>query len=104
MIFDFTRPASFENLVTWNTELWPNSGRGEVPIIILGNKADLKDKFPEHVLDFQIETYLKKLNERCAKYNFEVVYLETSALTGKNIDESFKQMGINVVKWILSNK
>ena len=104
MVFDITRPASFENLPTWINELWSNSGRGKVPIVLLGNKADLKDKFPEHIRDEQITQYISELNASIGKAGFFVEYLETSALTGQNIETAFKTIGKQVVGWIKTNK
>ncbi|MHA2294590.1 MAG: Rab family GTPase [Candidatus Hodarchaeales archaeon] len=100
MVFDLTRPSSFENIPVWISELWNNSQRGQVPVVLLGNKADLKDKFPEHVTDEAINSYTEKINEEVAKYKFTVPYLETSALTGKNVDEAFKRMGESIISWI----
>ncbi|MFW9930117.1 MAG: Rab family GTPase [Candidatus Thorarchaeota archaeon] len=104
MVFDVTRPESFNNIEKWINELWQNSGKGAVPVILLGNKVDLKDKFPEHVQDAQIKSYLERLNEKCRPYNFSCDYLETSALTGKNVELAFRNLGENVVKWILTKK
>jgi small GTP-binding protein len=104
MIFDITRPSSFENLPTWINELWSNSGRGQVPIVLLGNKSDLKDKFPEHVREQQIKSYVKDLNSKLGSAGFFVEYLETSAMNGLNIEEAFKTIGKQVVTWIKSNK
>lgn len=105
MIFDITRPASFENLPVWIEELWSNSGRGKVPIVLLGNKSDLKDKFPEHIRENQINTYLKEINATIGQESgFSVQYLETSAMTGQNIEEAFKAIGTQVVGWIKSKK
>ncbi|MHA2366088.1 MAG: Rab family GTPase [Candidatus Hodarchaeales archaeon] len=100
MVFDITRPVSFQNLTNWVDELWKNSGRGKIPIVLLGNKADLKEKFPEYVQEDAINQYLDNLNAQTAEGNFSCNYLETSALTGKNVDEAFNTLGINVVKWI----
>lgn len=104
MVFDITRPASFENLPVWIEELWGNSGRGMVPIVLLGNKSDLKDKFPEHIRDKQISQYLSELNSNLGKAGFQVEYLETSALTGQNIEQAFATIGKQVVSWIKANK
>ncbi|MHA1169346.1 MAG: Rab family GTPase [Candidatus Hodarchaeales archaeon] len=100
MVFDITRPNSFENIPVWINELWSNSERGNVPVVLLGNKADLKDKFPEHVTQAAIDAYVTKLNAEVAKYKFTVPYLETSALTGKNVEEAFRKMGESVLLWI----
>lgn len=104
MIFDITRPASFENLPSWIDELWDNSGRGKVPIVLLGNKSDLKDKFPEHIRDSQIKQYVSELNSSIGKAGFFVEYVETSALTGQNIEKAFDTLGKQVVSWIKANK
>ena len=104
MVFDITRPASFQNLPTWINELWSNSGRGKVPIVLLGNKADLKEKFPEHIRDTQIKQYVSELNSSIGKAGFFVEYLETSALTGQNIEHAFTTIGKQVVSWIKANK
>lgn len=104
MIFDITRPASFENLPSWINELWEHSGRGKVPIVLLGNKSDLKEKFPEHIRDSQITQYVSELNSSIGQAGFFVEYLETSALTGQNIEQAFDTLGKQVVSWIKSNK
>ena len=104
MVFDITRPASFENIPKWINELWTNSGRGVVPIILLGNKADLRNQFPEAVKDETIRAYVNQVNLKCRPFNFECEYLETSAKTGLNVDNAFSALGINVVKWILAAK
>ncbi len=104
MVFDITRPASFENLPAWINELWENSGRGKVPIVLLGNKSDLKDKFPEHITEKQINQYVSDLNVALGEDKFFVEYLETSALTGQNIERAFDTIGKQVVSWIKANK
>lgn len=100
MVFDLTRPGSFENVPTWINELWKNSKRGPIPIILLGNKFDLTDKVPDSVGDAAIETYLANLNNETRKHGFEVPYFNTSALTGLNVDEAFVSIGEQVAKWI----
>ncbi|MHA1992355.1 MAG: Rab family GTPase [Candidatus Hodarchaeales archaeon] len=104
MVYDCTRRDSFHNIQNWITELWENSGKGAVPIVLLGNKVDLKDQFPEHVKDDEVFSFIETLNEKCRPHNFEVSYLETSALTGKNVEQAFLTLGENVVKWIISKR
>ncbi|MHA1169159.1 MAG: Rab family GTPase [Candidatus Hodarchaeales archaeon] len=100
MIFDLTRPNSFENLSIWINELWKKSGRGKIPVVILGNKADLIAQFPEHVKPDIVKRFTDKLNEEVKQYKFTIPYLETSALTGKNVNEAFIKMGESVLSWI----
>ncbi|MFW9994575.1 MAG: Rab family GTPase [Candidatus Odinarchaeota archaeon] len=100
MVFDLTRPDSFANIPNWIEELWKNSQRGKVPVVLLGNKADLIGQFPEHVTQEAIDSYIEKLNAEVAQYKFTVPYLTTSALTGQNVEEAFKKMGESVLSWI----
>jgi GTPase SAR1 family protein len=72
--------------------------------VLLGNKSDLKDKFPEHIHEKQISQFLSELNETIGGDGFYVEYLETSALTGKNIEEAFQTIGKQVVSWIKSKQ
>lgn len=100
MVFDLTRPGSFENIPTWINELWKSNKRGPIPLILLGNKYDLVDKVPDSVSDGAIEIFIAKLNEKTRKYGFEVPYFNTSALTGLNVEDAFISVGEQVAKWI----
>ncbi len=93
LLFDITRPETFQNLDNWVRELWKNNGKGVIPIVILGNKADLKDQFPHHITTEQALEYCEKLSEETRPYGFEVKFLETSAKTGKNVQEAFNLLG-----------
>ena len=42
LLFDITRPESFSNIPNWLNEIWKNSGTGAVPIVLIGNKSDLR--------------------------------------------------------------
>ncbi len=98
LVFDMTRRSSFENLDIWLKELYKHSGRGKIPVIVLGNKADLADQrevFPEDV-----EKYVAKLQKSVAKEGVEVKYLETSALTGLNVEKAFNMLGEAIMKYL----
>ena len=76
VVYDITNPTSFKNLSKWIDEMKTYSG--DIPFIIVGNKIDLaqyrKIKFEEG----------QKLAEE-----YSVPYIETSALTGKNVANLF---------------
>ena len=40
LVFDIARPATYENARRWLRELWNNSGRGKIPVILIGNKIE----------------------------------------------------------------
>ncbi len=102
LVFDMTRRSSFENLDIWLKELYRHSGRGKVPVIVLANKADLAEQrevTPEEAME-----YVVKLQKSVAKEGIEVNYLETSALTGLNVEEAFNMLGESIMKHLRAHK
>ncbi|NHK32987.1 MAG: GTP-binding protein [Asgard group archaeon] len=85
LVFDVANPGSFENLPSWLNELTKNNYNRIVPIVLIGNKTDLRGTVPCLPKDAGI-TYAKALSDWTG---FEVPYLETSAKTGLNVDEAF---------------
>ena len=102
VVFDVTRKNSFDNLSSWIKELYKNSNRGAVPIVILGNKYDLFDEDEDHVKSVEINDMIELLNEELKDENFNVTYLNTSALTGLNIENAFESLGSNIINWLKS--
>ncbi len=81
LLFDITNPKSCENLSMWINEIYDNNGFGIIPIILLGNKIDLRDNM-ENTVDPQFGVrYAQELR---------VKYLETSAKTGENVEKAFE--------------
>ncbi|MHA1589214.1 MAG: Rab family GTPase [Candidatus Njordarchaeales archaeon] len=76
-VFDLTRRETFEILNHWIADFL--SFHPRTPIIILGNKKDLEEKRAVSQAD----------GINLAK-KFSTVYIETSALTGENIERAFK--------------
>ncbi len=100
LVFDVTRPETFMALPQWIEELWRNSGRGVVPMVLLGNKADLK----RAVSKKQAEEYAKLLSRTVKQYGFTMQYLDTSAKTGLNVKEAFELLGRQIIQAIQSGK
>ena len=82
--------------------MYKNSNRGAVPIVILGNKYDLFNEEENHVLDSEIKNMINMLNEELKNEKFDVTYLNTSALTGLNIENAFESLGSNIINWLKS--
>lgn len=77
LLYDSTRPKTFKNIANWHQDLVKSLGK-QIKIILCANKIDLIDKRQVSKEDG------KKLAEQL---NME--YIETSALTGENIEEAF---------------
>ncbi len=88
-IFDLTNRKSFESISNWYKDVERNIIHIEDEIIgfILGNKEDLSH---ERTINFEESSLIAE------KLNLE--YLETSALTGKNVEEIFFKLTETLLK------
>ncbi len=78
LVFDLTRPATLTKLDDWHEDLLKNAGE-DVITILVGNKNDLED----------LRSVPKKDALAFAKKIKALTYIETSAKTGDNVNESF---------------
>ena len=79
LIYDVTAPATFFNLPRWRDEVAavvPN-----VPMVVIGNKTDLGLVVPPSEA------------EGWARFEGRMPFLQTSALTGENVEEFFQGLG-----------
>ena len=80
IVFDLTSKDSFESLPTWIENYYKNCNQEfDKNVIMIGNKNDLSEK--RDVTQEKINDFIKLNN---------LVYFETSAKTGENVDESFQ--------------
>ncbi|MHA1214728.1 MAG: GTP-binding protein [Candidatus Hodarchaeales archaeon] len=93
LLFDVTRPDTFTNLESWLDEIFKHNGKGMIPVVLLGNKVDLREQFPNHVTDAQAEEFAAKLSEKTMEQGFPVKYMPTSAKTGLNVSAAFDMLG-----------
>lgn len=88
LVFDVTRSSTFSNIKNWYKTA-TKYGLSSVPRILVANKIDLKD---------ERKIILPMIKHRADELNCP--YLETSALTGENIELLFK----NVAEMIYKSK
>ncbi|MFX0052557.1 MAG: Rab family GTPase, partial [Candidatus Hermodarchaeota archaeon] len=88
LVYDRTRPQSLLNIQRWREEILSNVGY-EIPLIILGNKSDLKEKIQvdEHEL-IKIISELKQQTQL-----IEIPHFFTSAQSGLNLTEALTSIG-----------
>jgi small GTP-binding protein len=87
LVFDVTNPKSLTNLANWVDEAIRYSNGTIEIFIICANKIDLKNK--RQVSKDTIEKYTMALRESSG---LQCEYIETSALTGENINTAFDKM------------
>ncbi|MCG3227660.1 MAG: GTP-binding protein, partial [Candidatus Heimdallarchaeota archaeon] len=86
LVFDISRPETYEILPNWLHELIRNNKNRIVPLVLIGNKSDLRDSTPYAVpKDYAME-YADQLSQWSGFY---VPYMETSAKTGLNVEQVF---------------
>ncbi|MHA2030361.1 MAG: GTP-binding protein [Candidatus Kariarchaeaceae archaeon] len=95
IVFDITNRDSFYNVVNWFDELNEFS-ENKLSVVIVGNKQDLEQQ--REIDKEEAATLAEMLSE---KHNRKISYIETSALTGENIEEAF---GIVAYHYIMLSK
>lgn len=94
LVFDVSNKQSYIDAPQWAREFIKNSG-GYYPIVLVGNKIDLRDKIENCITTEEGLELAKKLSEMM---NMEVPYIETSALLGINIDAAFNKLAEIIFK------
>ena len=94
--FDVTRESTFQSIPKWISVLVDNAGK--IPFMLVGNKIDLVDQ--RVVSRERGEEYAKQLSKWLG---WDVPYIETSAKTGENVEESFLILANNVLDVALNN-
>ena len=86
VVYDITRKGSFESIDKWVSDLTAAADK-KLTIVVIGNKCDLED---------QRQITKEQGEEKAGK--LEVAFLETSALSGENLDKAFEMMISEIFK------
>ena len=82
LVFDLARPDTFEKIDEYFKEIRERSGN--VPIVLVGNKDDLKESVGETIVR-------QKIIEKMNQYDL-LEYIETSALKQHRVEELFNKL------------
>lgn len=80
LVYDVTRRRTFLNLDRWRKEAYDNTGR-EIPVVVVANKVDLEEN----------RVVPTEMGQQYAK-SIDSIYVESSALTGENVERSFEEL------------
>ena len=86
IVYDITRKNTFESVEKWVSDVTAVADK-KITIVLIGNKSDLEDQ--RQVTKEQAEEKSNKL---------EIAFLETSALSGENLEKAFEMMINEVYK------
>ncbi|MFX1423523.1 MAG: Rab family GTPase [Promethearchaeota archaeon] len=88
-VYDITQPKTLEGIDSWIREAQSYAQSfPELPVVLIGNKIDLRDEVPNCVKTIQGFVKAKSLNAE---------FIETSAKTGENIDEAFTKLAHQII-------
>ena len=85
LVYDITRRETFSHLIKWLSEVKENASK-DITIILIGNKNDLEKG--RQVSFEEGESFAKENN---------LLFLETSAKTSKNIMEAFNLSALQIL-------
>ena len=80
IVYDVTRKETFDSVNRWISDIISTCGKS-LSIILLGNKSDLEDQ----------RQISKEQGEEKAK-TYQLAFLETSALSGENLEKAFNML------------
>lgn len=89
IVYDVSNPDSYQNVMTWFEELI-NGIPDKVPIILIGNKIDIREKTKDCLSKLEGIKMAERLHGRNG--NMPVYYIEASAKTGENITQAFNTL------------
>jgi Ras-related protein Rab-11A len=90
IVYDISKRSTFDNVDRWVKEV-KIMGESDMFLILIGNKSDLKDQ-----REVSVDDGLQKAA------NLGIAFMETSAKTSINVDNSFYYIAENVVNKIIS--
>ena len=91
-IYDVTQPKSLDSLDSWVTEVRELADTfSDLPVVLVGNKIDLRPEIPSSLKTLQGFVKSKSLNAD---------FVETSAKTGEAIEEAFAKLARKVIHFI----
>ena len=102
-VFDVTRLDSLENIKLWVDEVLKN-GISKVPVLLIGNKVDLKDEGIPICNQEDDQTLADYIHAKLNDSSIQVNTIRTSAKTGLNIEQSFELLAMEIYLNITGEK
>lgn len=103
LVYDITNRQSFVNIERWANEIKTNNQLFPIPMVLVANKVDLRNRLSAEypvVSSFEGQELAKIFSYTYYQdTKWDVPYIETSALTGENIQEAFQLL----VRFLLQN-
>ncbi len=96
LVFDVANRESYNDAINWAREFVKNAGN--YPLVLVGNKIDLREVVPDCIITAEGKELAKQLSE---EFEIDVPYIETSALENINIDQAFNLLAELIFKKLM---
>ena len=93
LVYDITNRDSFNNIENWILEIKAHNSNFPLPLILVANKIDLVDKVDEFIPTSEGKELAEELSVKFLSNELKIQFIETSALTGVNVDSAFESLG-----------
>ncbi|MCK4848900.1 MAG: GTP-binding protein [Candidatus Heimdallarchaeota archaeon] len=91
-VYDVTQTKTLDSLDSWVSEVRERAGTfSDLPVVLVGNKIDLRPEIPSSLKTLQGFVKSKSLNAD---------FVETSAKTGEAIEEAFTKLARKIIPYI----
>ena len=104
LVYDITNKSSFYNIKNWVKEIRTHGDTFPIPMVLVANKIDLKGNMAPGqaiVTTFEGQKFAKVLSRLFYNDTWDIPYIETSAMTGENIEVAFQLIGRFLLKDML---
>lgn len=98
LVYSVTDNHSFDNIRNWVTKIHGKCGKGKIPIVIVGNKIDLRNDGDTSTISNEIGQ--KLVTELSRERQTSMIHVPASALTGENVELAFRLMAAQTCIWI----
>lgn len=98
LVFDISRRETMENLNVWLQEFNKYNSERLVPLLIVGCKADLREKSEDAVTRDEAEKFVRLMSKEIGQ---KIEYVESSILFTNEIEQGFKVFIDNITDYLL---
>ncbi|MHA1302873.1 MAG: Rab family GTPase [Candidatus Heimdallarchaeaceae archaeon] len=87
IVFDISKADTFRRVSFWLEQLLNYNRKGKVPIVLVGNKSDLREASERTLNPIDAKSYCMRLNRTSSRENIKNEFFEISAAQGKSITQ-----------------